>query len=42
MPPPRSKGSLGYIEASFDEMNARYGTIENYFAEALGIDFAAN
>jgi protein-tyrosine phosphatase len=27
-----------YLEASFDEMQKRYGTIEGYFAEALGID----
>jgi protein-tyrosine phosphatase len=27
-----------YLEASFDEMQKRYGTIENYFAQALGID----
>jgi protein-tyrosine phosphatase len=30
-----------YLEASFDEMQQRYGTIERYFAEALGIDSAA-
>lgn len=29
-----------YLEASFDEMETNYGTIENYFAEALGIDAA--
>ncbi len=29
-----------YLEASFDEMQKRYGTIENYFAQALGIDAA--
>jgi protein-tyrosine phosphatase len=29
-----------YLEASFDEMEARFGTIENYFAEGLGIDAA--
>jgi len=27
-----------YLEASFDEMQTNYGTIENYFSEALGID----
>ena len=26
------------LEASFDEMQKRYGTIENYFSEGLGID----
>ena len=29
-----------YLEAAFDEMETRYGTIENYFAEGLGIDAA--
>jgi protein-tyrosine phosphatase len=29
-----------YLEASFDEMQKRYGTIEAYFAEGLGIDAA--
>jgi protein-tyrosine phosphatase len=29
-----------YLEASFDEMHKRYGTIENYFSEGLGIDSA--
>jgi len=29
-----------YLEASFDEMQTKYGTIENYFSEALGIDAA--
>jgi hypothetical protein len=29
-----------YLEASFDEMQKRYGTIENYFSEGLGIDAA--
>ena len=29
-----------YLEASFDEMQRRYGTIEKYFSEALGIDAA--
>jgi len=27
-----------YLDAAFDEMQTRYGTIENYFAEGLGID----
>ena len=27
-----------YLEASFDEMQKRYGTIEKYFADGLGID----
>ena len=27
-----------YLRASFDEMHTRYGTIEDYFAKALGID----
>ena len=30
-----------YLEASFEEMQTKYGTIENYFSEALGIDAAA-
>jgi protein-tyrosine phosphatase len=29
-----------YLDAAFAEMEARYGTIENYFSEALGIDAA--
>jgi protein-tyrosine phosphatase len=29
-----------YLEASFDEMQKRYGKIENYFTNALGIDAA--
>jgi protein-tyrosine phosphatase len=29
-----------YLEASFDEMQKRYGTIERYFSEGLGIDAA--
>ena len=29
-----------YLEASFDEMQKRYGTIEKYFAQGLGIDAA--
>ena len=35
-------GALGvreeYLEAAFEEMRTNYGTIEDYFAEALGID----
>ena len=27
-----------YLEAAFDEMQTKYGTIENYFFEALGIE----
>ena len=27
-----------YLEASFDEMQTKYGSIESYFSEALGID----
>lgn len=27
-----------YLDAAFDEMRMRYGTIENYFADGLGID----
>ena len=27
-----------YLEASFDEMQMKFGTIENYFSEGLGID----
>jgi len=29
-----------YLEAAFDEMETRHGTIEGYFSEALGIDAA--
>ena len=29
-----------YLEASFDEMQQKYGTIEKYFTEGLGIDAA--
>jgi protein tyrosine/serine phosphatase/predicted phosphodiesterase len=29
-----------YLEASFDEMEKKYGTIEKYFSEGLGIDAA--
>jgi protein-tyrosine phosphatase len=29
-----------YLQASFDEMQKRYGTIEGYFAKGLGIDAA--
>lgn len=27
-----------YLDASFDEMQTKYGTIEKYFSEGLGID----
>ena len=27
-----------YLEAAFDEVNVKYGTIENYFSQGLGID----
>jgi protein-tyrosine phosphatase len=27
-----------YLDAAFDEMKSKYGTIENYFSEGLGID----
>ena len=27
-----------YLEAAFDEIQTHYGTIENYFSKALGID----
>ena len=27
-----------YLEAAFDEMEKKYGTIEKYFSEGLGID----
>ncbi len=30
-----------YLNASFDEMRQRYGTIENYFANGLGVDSVA-
>ena len=30
-----------YLDAAFDEMRTQYGTIEDYFAEALGIDATA-
>jgi protein-tyrosine phosphatase len=30
-----------YLNAAFDEMQKRYGTIENYFSQGLGIDSAA-
>ena len=30
-----------YLEASFDEMQTKYGSIEHYFSEGLGIDAAA-
>lgn len=29
-----------YLEAAFDEMETKYGTIENYFSEGLGISTA--
>jgi protein-tyrosine phosphatase len=29
-----------YLDAAFDEMETKYGTIENYFSEGLGIDAA--
>jgi protein-tyrosine phosphatase len=29
-----------YLEAAFDEMQTKYGTIETYFSDALGIDAA--
>lgn len=29
-----------YLDAAFDEMHTKYGTIENYFSEGLGIDAA--
>ncbi|MGD8630426.1 MAG: tyrosine-protein phosphatase [Gammaproteobacteria bacterium] len=29
-----------YLDASFDEMQKQYGTIEKYFAAGLGIDAA--
>jgi len=29
-----------YLNASFDEMQKKYGTIEKYFSEGLGIDAA--
>jgi protein-tyrosine phosphatase len=29
-----------YLDAAFDEMQTKYGTIEKYFSEALGIDAA--
>jgi protein-tyrosine phosphatase len=29
-----------YLEAAFDEMESNYGSVENYFADALGIDTA--
>jgi protein-tyrosine phosphatase len=27
-----------YLEAAFDEMTTKFGTIESYFSEGLGID----
>ena len=29
-----------YLEAAFEEMQTKYGSIENYFSEGLGIDTA--
>jgi len=29
-----------YINAAFDQMNTKYGSIENYFSEGLGITVA--
>ena len=29
-----------YLDAAFDEIHKKYGTIENYFSEGLGIDAA--
>ena len=29
-----------YLRAAFDEMKTRYGTIENYFQQGLGVDQA--
>jgi len=29
-----------YLDAAFDEMHKRYGSIENYFSDALQIDIA--
>jgi protein-tyrosine phosphatase len=29
-----------YLEAALDEMGRRYGTIEDYFADGLGVDSA--
>lgn len=29
-----------YLKVSFDEMHAKYGTVEAYFADGLGIDDA--
>ncbi len=29
-----------YLDAAFDEMETKYGTMENYFSEGLGIDAA--
>ena len=27
-----------YLDAALDELRSRFGTIENYFAQGLGID----
>jgi protein-tyrosine phosphatase len=32
---------VAYLKASFDEMHAKYGSIEAYFGDGLGIDAAA-
>jgi protein-tyrosine phosphatase len=37
--PPAGLGvKAEYLDAAFDEMQTKYGTIEDYFSEALGID----
>ena len=30
----------GYLEAAFDEVKGKYGTVERYFSEGLGVDAA--
>ncbi len=40
IPPAIAGVKREYLEAAFDEMQKRYGTIENYFSEGLGIDAA--
>ena len=30
-----------YLDAALDEMRSKYGTVEDYFTRALGIDAAA-
>lgn len=32
----------GYLEAAFGEMKERYGTVERYFSEGLGVDAAGH